>query len=94
MVVDVHLIGLGHRLGLADYLFQVVKLLQLQIAQFQQFVIVKAVVLEAVAYHALHIDFLELLQHTRHIKLVHPGAFNGNNRTEVEEVAHNLAVVL
>ena len=94
MLVDVHLVGLGHGLGLADYLFQVIKFLQLQVAQFQQLVIVKAVVLEAVAYHALHIDFLELLQHTRHIELVHPGAFDGYDRAEIEEVAHNLAVSL
>ena len=94
MIVDVHLIGLGHSLGLTDNAFQLVKFIQFYIVKFQELIIVQAVVLKSVAHHAFHIDLLQLLQHTRHIKFVHARAFNGNDRAEVEEVAHRLTVVL
>ena len=93
LVVDVHLIGLWHCLGLADNLFQVIKLLQFQVIELHQLVIIQALVLETVADNPFHINTFELLQHLGYIELAHLRAFDGDNRTEVQELAHNLAVV-
>ena len=93
LVVDVHLIGLWHCLGLADNLFQVVKLLQFQVVEFHQLIIIQTLVLETVADNSFHINTFKLLQHLGYIELAHLGAFDGDNRTEVQELTHNLAVV-
>ena len=71
LVVDVHLIGLGHGLGLADNPLQVVKLLQFEVVEFHQLVVVEALVLESVAHDTLHVYLLQLFEHTGHIELAH-----------------------
>ena len=93
LVVDVPLIGLGHGFCLSDNLFQIVKFLQFQVVQLHQLVIIQASVLKTVADNPFHINPLELFQHLGYIELAHLGAFDGDYRTEVQELAHNLAVI-
>ena len=93
LIVNVHLIRLGHGFCLTDNLFEVIELLQFQITQFHQLIIIQTFVLKTVAHNSFHINLFELFQHLRHIELVHLGTLDGDNRAEVQELTHNLTVV-
>ena len=93
LIVDVHLIRLGHGFCLTDNLFEVIELLQFQITQFHQLIIIQTSVLKAITHNSFHINLFELFQHLWHIELIHLGTFDGDNRAEVQELTHNLTVV-
>ena len=94
LTVDVHLIGLGHGLGLADNLFQIIELLQLQIIQLHQLIVIQAVVLKPVTDDTFHIYPFQLFQHVRYVKTTHLRSFNGYDRAKINELTHGLTVTL
>ncbi len=88
MIVDINLPGITHRLGLTDDTFEVFKLFDFYIREFHQLVVVEASVFESIADNALNECTFELLKHTGYIEGFHLGAFNGDNRAKIQELAH------